>query len=154
MKKNRTSQELFLIADKKPDYKVEGKVKLTTRNGGISKLFSMGVDKLDELKKDVKKKYGSLTKPYRQVHPTPTIDDYFISTKAAFDVVDDTDNAQDTWREMVDSGKYEHYRSDIFSTFSNKTSTGHIISPRCMVTSAAISPQRVISTQRGLSHNA
>ena len=67
-------------------------------------------------------KYPSVL-PFREVFPTPTMDDYFICTDANFEYIgsnlamqpdgllDAERENQQKWAEMVASGKYEHQKS-------------------------------------------
>ena len=52
------------------------------------------------------------TEKYRTVFPTPTTDDYFLSTRTDFKTVP-TDDVNGTWEEMKNSGKYEHKKSPL-----------------------------------------
>ena len=52
------------------------------------------------------------TEKYRTVFPTPTTEDYFLSTRTDFKTVP-TDDVKGTWEEMKNSGKYEHTKSPL-----------------------------------------
>ncbi|MGN1220523.1 MAG: hypothetical protein ACI4TU_06270, partial [Candidatus Cryptobacteroides sp.] len=52
------------------------------------------------------------TEKYRSVFPTPTTEDYFLSTRTDFKTVP-TDDVNGTWEEMKNSGKYEHTKSPL-----------------------------------------
>lgn len=52
------------------------------------------------------------TEKYRSVFPTPTTEDYFLSTRTDFKTVP-TDDVKGTWEEMKNSGKYEYTKSPL-----------------------------------------
>ena len=52
------------------------------------------------------------TEKYRTVFPTPTTEDYFLSTRTDFKTVP-TDDVKGTWEEMKNSGKYEYTKSPL-----------------------------------------
>ena len=52
--------------------------------------------------------------PYRSVHRTPTLNDYYIHTDAKFKAVPTGDRGvADAWQDMKASGKYEHHKSPL-----------------------------------------
>ena len=52
--------------------------------------------------------------PYRSVHRTPTLNDYYIHTDAKFKAVPTGDRGvADAWQGMKASGKYEHHKSPL-----------------------------------------
>ena len=59
---------------------------------------------INPAKKDLMDFFLFPTEKYRTIFPTPTTDDYFLSTRTDFKTVP-TDDVKGTWEEMKNSGQ-------------------------------------------------